>query len=32
MIMKKINWWNVALEIVRVIIAALAGAGGASVM
>lgn len=32
MIMKKVNWWNVALEIVRVIIAALAGAGGASVM
>ena len=30
--MKKVNWWNVALEIVRVIIAALAGAGGASVM
>lgn len=32
MIMKKVNWWNVALEIVRVVIAALAGAGGASVM
>lgn len=32
MIMKKVNWWGVVLEIVRVIIAALAGAGGASVM
>lgn len=30
--MKKINWWNVVLEVVRVIVAALAGAGGASVM
>lgn len=30
--MKKVNWWGVVLEIVRVIIAALAGAGGASVM
>lgn len=30
--MKKVNWWGVVLEVVRVIIAALAGAGGASVM
>lgn len=30
--MKKINWWNVVLEVVRVIVAALAGAGGASAM
>ena len=32
MTMKKVNWWNVALEIVRVIIAALAGAGSATMM
>lgn len=32
MTMKKINWWNVVLEVVRVIVAALAGAGGASAM
>lgn len=30
--MKKVNWWGVVLEVVRVIVAALAGAGGASVM
>ena len=30
--MKKINWWKVALEVVRVVIAALAGAGGAAAM
>lgn len=30
--MKKINWWNVILEIIRVVIAALAGAGGAAAM
>ena len=30
--MKKINWWNVAIEVVRVVIAALAGAGGAAAM
>lgn len=30
--MKKINWWNVLLEVVRVVIAALAGAGGAAAM
>ena len=30
--MKKINWWNVILEVVRVVIAALAGAGGAATM
>lgn len=32
MIMKKVNWWNVVLEVVRVIVAALAGAGGATMM
>ena len=30
--MKKINWWSVLLEVVRVVIAALAGAGGAAAM
>lgn len=30
--MKKINWWNVVIEVVRVIVAALSGAGAASVM
>ena len=30
--MKKINWWNVLLEVVRGVIAALAGAGGAAAM
>lgn len=30
--MKKVNWWNVILEVVRVVIAALAGAGGAAAM
>ena len=30
--MKKVNWWNVLLEVVRVVIAALAGAGGAAAM
>jgi hypothetical protein len=30
--MKKINWKNLIIEIVKVIIAALAGAGGAGVM
>lgn len=30
--MRKINWWNVVLEVVRVIVAALAGAGGATMM
>lgn len=30
--MKKVNWWNVVLEVVRVVIAALAGAGGAAAM
>lgn len=30
--MKKVNWWSVILEVVRVIIAALAGAGGAAAM
>lgn len=32
MVMKKVNWWNVVLEVVRVIVAALAGAGGATMM
>lgn len=30
--MKKINWTQLILEIVRVIIAALAGAGGAAAL
>lgn len=30
--MKKVNWWGVVLEVVRIIIAALAGAGGASAL
>lgn len=30
--MKKINWWNVVLECVRIVIAALAGAGGAAAL
>jgi len=30
--MKKINWWNVALEVIRVIIAALSGAGAATMI
>lgn len=30
--MKKVNWWNVALEIIRIVIAALAGAGSAAAM
>lgn len=30
--MKKINWWKVILEVARVVIAALAGAGGAAAM
>lgn len=30
--MKKVNWWSVILEVVRVVIAALAGAGGAAAM
>lgn len=30
--MKKVNWWSVVLEIVRVVVAALAGAGGAAAM
>lgn len=32
MTMKKVNWWGVVLDVVRVIVAALAGAGGASLM
>lgn len=30
--MKKINWWNVLLEVARALIAALAGAGSATLM
>lgn len=30
--MKKVNWWNVALEVIRIVIAALAGAGSAAAM
>ena len=30
--MKKINWWNVVLEMVRVLVAALSGAGAATMM
>lgn len=30
--MKKVNWARLALEILRVVIAALSGAGAASVM
>ena len=30
--MKKINWWNVVLEVVRVFVAALSGAGAATMM
>lgn len=30
--MKKINWWQVAAEVLRIIIAALAGAGSAAMM
>lgn len=30
--MKKINWWNVALEVIRVIVAALSGAGAATMI
>lgn len=29
--MKKINWKSLFIEIIRIIIAALAGAGGASI-
>lgn len=30
--MKKVNWWNVALEVIRVIVAALSGAGAATMI
>ena len=30
--MKKINWWNVVLEVVRVLVAAFSGAGAATMM
>lgn len=32
MTMKKVNWWNVILEVVRVVIAAISGAGAAAAM
>ena len=28
----KINWWQLAAEILRIVVAALAGAGGAATM
>lgn len=30
--MKKVNWWQVLAEVVRIIVAALAGAGGATML
>lgn len=30
--MKKINWWTVLIECVRIVIAALSGAGAAAAM
>lgn len=30
--MKKVNWWNLILEVVRVVVAALSGAGAATMM
>ena len=30
--MKKINWWQVLVEVIRVVVAALAGAGGATMI
>ena len=30
--MKKINWWDVVLEVVRLLVAALSGAGAATMM
>lgn len=30
--MKKINWWNVLIEVLKVIVAGLAGAGGAAMV
>ena len=30
--MKKINWWNVVLDVVRVLVAALSGAGAATMI
>lgn len=30
--MKKVNWWQVAAEILRIIIAALSGAGAATML
>lgn len=30
--MKKVNWWQVLAEVIRIIVAALAGAGGATML
>ncbi len=30
--MKKINWWQVAFEVIKTILLALAGAGGAQAL
>lgn len=30
--MKKVNWWQVLAEVIRIVVAALAGAGGAQMM
>lgn len=30
--MKKVNWWNVVLEVIRVLVAALSGAGAATML
>lgn len=30
--MKKVNWWQVLIEVLKAIVAGLAGAGGASLV
>lgn len=30
--MKKVNWWQVLAEVIRIVIAAVAGGAGASAM
>lgn len=30
--MKKVNWWQVLAEVIRIVVAAIAGAGGAQMM
>lgn len=30
--MKKVNWWQVLAEVIRIVIAAIAGGGAASAM